>query len=406
MSKIASITNSEVDNEAQRTRILVIGGDHANTLASVRALSRESIAFDLVIHGVQSDAKTMVGSSRFAPSPTFVNESYNAVRDSIEEWIGDTEPASCVLLPSSDLAAFVIDEVFTQRGVLAGGFEGEPQRICNLMDKNVQAQWAAKCGIPVALGVELDLRRPIVDCPIGFPVVIKPVASMEGKKSDIAICRNQEEYSRAVRLYIGAGYRRAFVQEFVDYEYEITCIGVILPDGELIWRSYKKEIVYPVGRGSTACGRLETSPSVLDGISVVLRILADEGYRGLFDIDFFKTSERVMLNEINFRQSGIVSFPFCEGLFLPSLWAGALLGRSWSSVSADDCLESVKPYRAITEDGYLYYVKAMNESLLEWCKALKWPGSLRFPSDNGPFWRFVRKTMSNQLKKLTGKYKG
>lgn len=383
--------------------MLVIGGDHANTLASVRALAREGIAFDLIIHGVHSGHRTMAESSKFAPKPLFTDGTYEAIRSVIGTWIGRSDPTSCIMLPSSDLSALVIDEQFRPSGVNASGFGDEHWRICELMDKNAQAKWAAEHDIPVAQSVKLDFLD--FDCesssPIDYPVIVKPVVSAEGDKSDISICRNQEDYRRTVGIYIESGYESALVQELIDYEYEITCVGLIMLDGTLIWRAYEKEIVYPAGHGSTASARLITDAIILNEIVSSLNVLSREGYRGLFDIDFFKTPNSIMLNEINFRQSGIVSFLFYEGIYLPSLWVGSLMHLPMEIENTPSVFE---PYRAIAEDGYLYHTKEAGEDLFGWLRALRSPGgkSLLYPSDSGPFWMFIRKTLTNQLKRLTG----
>lgn len=384
-------------------RVLVIGGDHENTVASVRALSRHGITFDLILHGVRPGQKTMVAASRHAPEPLFAEGTYEAINDAVESWMGKSDPSRCILLPSSDLAALVIDERFRPRGARASGFVGDRWRISELMDKYAQAQWASMLGIPVAKGVEIDLT---VDggenlSGLGFPVIVKPAVSAEGQKSDITICRDAKEYVDAIQCYVNARYRRMLVQELIDYEYEITCVGLIRSDGTPVWRAYAKEIVYPKGRGSTVRVHLENESTVLKAIDGVLKTLAREGYRGLCDIEFFKTSERVMLNEVNFRQSGIVAFPFYEGLCLPLLWTQELLG----CFEVAEVEYPVDSYCAISEGAYLHYLKGTGRSVSEWLQALKEPGGkvLLFSGDNGPFWAFIRSTLANQVRKVAGK---
>ena len=380
------------------SRILVIGGDHANTLASIRALAHDGIQFDLIIHGASSEHKTMVGASKFAPKPVLINYTFEAIRDGIDTWIGDSLPSNCILLPSSDLAALVIDVCFRPLGVKSSGFVNEDLRVSDLMDKHAQARWATSLGIPVARGIEIDLTGYNEDCPISFPVIIKPAVSAEGEKSDIKICHEYNEYAEAVKYYQNKQYHHALVQELIDYEYEITCVGLIRSDGIPVWRAYSKEIVHPKGRGNIASGHLETDPMVLEKINTVLLILAEQGYRGLCDVEFFKTSKGVMLNEVNFRQSGIVAFPFYEGLFLPSLWAQDMMGHS-TTVGIEYPVET---YRVVSEAIYLYYVKGSNENIVKWVNALKVKGGkdLLFSGDISPFKTFICDTLKNQIKKF------
>lgn len=388
----------------EKKRVLVIGGDHQNTLATIRALSNGGIAFDLIVHGRDLTRNSMVESSRYAFNPVFIDATYESIKLAIEVWLGDSDPSSCILLPSSDLAALVIDECFKGLGVLASGFESSNRRICDLMDKGVQARWASSCGIPVARSIQVDVGLEIEDAPIEYPLIVKPVISAEGRKADIAICLNREEYRRTIADYGNSGYQRALVQELINYDHEITCIGLITLDGTPIWRAYEKKIIYPSGNGSTVYARLITDPSTLDEIEAILRILSNSGYRGLCDLDLFKTAGSLMLNEINFRQSGIVAFLFHEGIFLPLLWTRELLGLPLGVLP---CANGPCAYDAIDEIGYLYHVKEVKGGFGKWLRALGKTGgkTLLYPGDNGPFRAVMRNTFLNQVKKVQGRFK-
>lgn len=395
--KPASCSSASILNNS---RVLVIGGDHENTLASVRALGLAGIDFDLLIHSGKSCGKSSVFASKYAPVPIYAEGSYDSIHKAIKAWLGDSNPADCLLMPSSDLSALVIDERFRSLGVKTSGFLGDEWQICDLMDKHAQSQWAAARGIPVAKGVEIDLAASGPHSPLALPVIIKPAVSAEGQKSDIRICRNPAEYADAVSAFSNAGYKRVLVQELIGYEYEVTCVGLIRLDGSLAWRAYAKEVVYPEGRGSIASGRLETDPSVLQVIHRVLSTLAEEGYRGLCDIEFFKTPDRVLLNEINFRQSGIVAFTFYEGLYLPSIWAKECLGLPNEFV----CEYPKKSYRVIYETSYFRYMRDTGTSAFEWIKALSEAGgkNLIFTGDNGPLRVFIWNTVTNKFRRLAG----
>lgn len=389
-----------------KIRILVVGGDHPNTLASVRALGVEGIPFDLIIHGTHIGRKAMVASSKYAPEPMFIGESYAEILQAIDSWMERKDPSHCILLPSSDLATLVVDERFRPRGVHACGFTGGKRQTSELMDKDEQARWAAGHGIPVPKGGEISPMDPNEACPIEYPVIIKPAVSAEGQKSDITICRNARDYRSAIEMYRKTGYKRALVQELIDYEYELTCIGVVLADGTYAWRAYAKDAVHPVGCGSTALAHLENDPNVLRVVESVMRLMSDEGYRGPCDIELFRTSNRVLLNEVNFRQSGIAAFTFYEGLFMPALWVRSLLGDGIMPLpsTVDTCC--ARGYAAMSEDLYLYYTKESGEGILAWIRGLREPGgrTLRFPSDNKPFWVFLKSVTSNQLKKFCSKF--
>ena len=91
-------------------RIIIIGADHHNTLAAIRAFGREKCELVVIIHG-QSLArkKIQVFSSKY------VNKSRtHVIENRIEELIGVLEHYGSadrkdVLFPASDFAEYAID---------------------------------------------------------------------------------------------------------------------------------------------------------------------------------------------------------------------------------------------------------------------------------------------------------
>lgn len=273
-------------------RILVVGGDHHNTLASLRSLGRGGVPFDLLLHsGIKSADGLMVPSSKYCPKNfELVDNNVEAISEGYRSWLTDKDPRLCIVLASSDLSAYVADRELAPKGIITYSFSGEPGRVAGLMDKYEQYVWAQAHGVPMARSV-IVTSRDHAAAGLGYPLILKPLVSAFGEKTDIAIVDSPDSYAAAVARLFAEGYERLLVQEVVDFDYEAVASGCIfLSNGKESHITLRKE-------------------------------LSSEGFRGMFDIEIFATRDGAVLNEINFRQSGNMFACLDGGMSLPLLWA-------------------------------------------------------------------------------------
>ena len=75
-------------------RILVVGGDHHNTLASLRSLGRDGVPFDLLLHsGMKSADSLIVPSSKYCPKNfELVDNNVEAISEGYRSWLTDKDP--------------------------------------------------------------------------------------------------------------------------------------------------------------------------------------------------------------------------------------------------------------------------------------------------------------------------
>lgn len=208
--------------------ILVAGGDHHNTLASVRSFGRAYIDFDLMLHpGVVDDDSLLVAASRYCPSDCMlVGNDRNSVTGGYSRWLTNKDPRRCLILSSSDLAAFVADVDFADKGVLTYFFDGQPGCASVLMDKFEQYRWMKSHDIPMATTAEVADSRDEAKG-LGFPRIVKSLVSAFGEKTDIAIVETLSECNEVVFGFFSSGYERLLVQEIVDFAYEVVSVGCI-----------------------------------------------------------------------------------------------------------------------------------------------------------------------------------
>lgn len=136
---------------------------------------------------------------------------------------------------------------------------------------------------------------------VGLPAVVKPVMSSSGKGQSVA--RTEEELGTAFD-YAVANMRgdrpRVIVEEFIDFDYEITLLTVSTKDGVLFCP--------PIGhRQESGDYRESWQPAPMD--SAVLKsaqeqaakVVAALGGHGIFGVEFFIAGDRAIFSELSPR---------------------------------------------------------------------------------------------------------
>jgi phosphoribosylglycinamide formyltransferase 2 len=167
----------------------------------------------------------------------------------------------------------------------------------------------------------------------GLPCVIKPVMSSSGKGQSTV--RTREEL-RAAWDYAVANMRgdrpRVIVEEFVDFDYEITLLTVRTREGVLFCP--------PIGHRQEGGDYRESwqpaamSPRALaDAQTMARRVVDDLGGYGIFGVEFFVRDEEVIFSELSPRphDTGMVTL-ISQNLSEFDLHARAVLGLPIPSI--------------------------------------------------------------------------
>lgn len=190
---------------------------------------------------------------------------------------------------------------------------------------------AARLGLRTARFAYAETEEALVAAAadIGGKVVIKPVMSSSGKGQSTA---EGEAEVRKAWAYAMAGMRgsrqRVIVEEFIDFDYEITLLTVRQRNGETLFCA-------PIGhvqeRGdyqySWQPAEVESTP-LAAARKMAERMTAELGGAGLFGVEFFvKKDGEVVFSELSPRphDTGMVTL-FTQSLSEFDLHARALLG--------------------------------------------------------------------------------
>lgn len=257
--------------------VIVIGGNHHNTLGAIRALGEKEILPILII--VTTARKPFVSYSKYLrriiqiPSNELIPETL------LTECKKDGEKS--VVICCSDPSSGVVDE---NRDCLSPFFilpgADEQGRIAYLMSKKVMSNLAVDTGMQIP---NTFYGNDIMVNDIPLPCILKPLVSRKGKKADIHICKNLEELKKGVD---NIGSDNVQIQQFIDKELEYQLIGcstgneVIIPGVSHIIRPCK-------GSNTSFLHYVPLKDGFCD-IDKCKEFVKRTGYKGLFSLEFFE----------------------------------------------------------------------------------------------------------------------
>ena len=136
---------------------------------------------------------------------------------------------------------------------------------------------------------------------VGLPAVVKPVMSSSGKGQSVA--KNEEQLSAAFD-YAVANMRgdrpRVIVEEFIDFDYEITLLTVSTKDGVLFCP--------PIGHRQEAGDYRESWQPVPMAAEILAsaqeqsaKVVTALGGHGIFCVEFFIAGQRAIFSELSPR---------------------------------------------------------------------------------------------------------
>ena len=414
-------------------RVIIIGADHHNTLAAIRAFGQEGCEIAVIVHGHALERKKVqVFSSRYVDQNQahIIQDNENELMKVLKQY-GD-EKQKDILFPASDFAEYVIDSNYDMLSprFVCPGFVGKPGEVCRMMDKWNQYLFAKEHGISVAPTFLIDIRSPEIPMTLKYPCIVKPRISALGSKTDIKICSNKNELISALKYFEQNKYCDALVQQFVHKKYEVLSMGGVI-------NSYRNKMAYGGAfvklreqlesatsfalfvidntgidhTDETSC--LEPEEELADlGISTgewkqlnhlnkaVVTSLIDEGYQGQYDIEFLICDNIVYLNEINYRQSGAGYAVINQYVNSPFYWAcGMLANRECCRLQKSVDVGSY--FMAELYD--MIYIKRREITIFQWIRDVRRASSFAVydPHDMRATGRYYRDRIRGVIRKAT-----
>lgn len=300
-------------------KVIVMGGaGYHNSLGLARVFGINGIEpYGILAKASESKWGNHCALSKYWKKVWLIDEEKEAISILLENFTKEEEKP--VLVPGSDGFAYLIDNNYNRLSefFILPGISHKQGEVVKLMDKFQQAKWAKEVGINVADTQIIDLdevtKFPIT---ISFPLILKPVVSAEGDKRDIRRCENQKSLDEELEVLKKKGYKRILAQEFITKDYEIALFGSILANSSkypyLLTHETRE---WPVVGGVGCYHVFISAPELKKEAEDILVKLKSTGYVGNYDIELFVVNGKIMLNEVNFRNSGNIYACFTNKLY-------------------------------------------------------------------------------------------
>jgi predicted ATP-grasp superfamily ATP-dependent carboligase len=305
-------------------KVVVIGGDHHNTLGVIRGLGERGILSDLIL--VTPSRMTFVNASKYVKRWWKIDNDCLTVDLLLKEYKKEEEKP--VIFCSSDSSSSIID---SNRNKLSPYFllpgAGDQGHITHLMSKKNMSNLALEVGFQIPKTCYGD--KIGIEPAVPLPCILKPIVSAKGSKTDIHICYKWQDVINYVEVI---GRDNVQIQQFIDKDFEYQLIGC----------STKSEVIIPgVSKILRPCKGSNTSflhyEPLVEGFCEIEKckeFVRRTGYRGLFSLEFLRDKQgNDYFMEINFRNDGNAICVTASGMSLPYIWYLDSIGKDYSEES-------------------------------------------------------------------------
>lgn len=299
----------------KRRRAIIIGDSTNNTLSIVRSLGEANIDQILILK-CEVDV-CFVSKSKYLNESkiyriTEINECF-----SILEQLKTDDDIEQRIICSFDEAAVFIDknENYLSKFYIT---PARGKNLGNLFDKDAQCRLATECGLIVPNSINFNREDSIDNISISFPVLLKPLNSTKGEKEDIHICKTKEDIIESLKEESHCS--DFILQEFIDKEYEIDCIGVRTDKEFYLVGGIRKIRHYPPLIGAGAYGLFQPIECYDINVRGVEMFLEKSNYYGPFSVEFLHKDDKNYFMEVNFRNEGLAYAATAAGANLHALY--------------------------------------------------------------------------------------
>jgi len=363
--------------------VVVIGGNHHNTLGVIRSLGEKGLQADVVL--VTTEKRPFVSYSKYIRSLRTIPHDDEIAPSLLANHKNGKEktPVICCSDASAsevDLHAEELSQCFTLPCA------NEQGRITHLMNKQVMSDLAVECGlrIPICL---YPSHLPINDGEVPLPCIIKPIVSKDGSKEDIRVCHHIDEVNEHL-THMGVG--NAQIQQFIEKDFEYQLIGCST-DKEVVIPGVSR-ILRPCKGSNTSFLHYEPVDDCFCDLDRCKEFVRRTGYRGLFSMEFLRDKQgRDYFIEMNFRNDGNAICVTAAGVNLPYIWYLSCIGEDYRS----EMDRKISPVYVMPDAAELKLLLTGQISVKEYLSDLRrtdW--FMEYDGqDPNPFWRMVREKL-------------
>lgn len=376
-----------IKEETSQNKVIVIGGDHHNTLGVLRGLGERGVYSDLIY--VTSSRLSFINYSRYVLKSIKVSDDSEIINVLLSRYANETHKP--IIICCSDTSSGVIDE---NRDRLIPYFivpgADEQGKITFLMDKERMARLA------VDVGLSIPETTYVKDNTSDFshikkPCIIKPLESRKGTKEDIAICNTHDELVNYAATHDIQNYQ---IQSFIDKDFEYQLMGCATTK-EIIIPGVSK-ILRPCKGSNTSFLHYEPLEKGFCDIEKCKEFVRQTGYHGLFSMEFLRDKHgKDYFMEINFRNDGNAICVTAAGMSLPYVWYLDCIGDDYT----EEANKEISPVYVMPDMAELKLLFTRQISLKDYISDFR--RTNRFMEydrkDKRPFWKLLKAQVYSKI---------
>lgn len=371
----------------KQNKVIVIGGNHHNTLGVVRSLGYKGLRPLVVV--VTDHKKPYVCQSKYVQQYEILSSASEIVEYLLKK--KNNHGTKPVVVSCADFVTAVLDSHQDQLSAFYHLPVGKGN-VVQMMDKDTMARIANECGIDTPRNLTLDE----VSFSYNKRYIFKPLRSIEGSKADIAVIGSREELDS----FISSSHcDNLQIQEFVEKELEFQLIGCSLNGGETVIIPGASIILrQPENTNTGFLKYVSIDELQYDGMHACRKFIQTIGYSGLFSLEFLRGKNgKDYFMEINMRNDGNSICVTAAGVNLPYIWYCHSLGsEDW----IQEASRTVRNTIVMPEFDDFVNVLKRKISLCQWIKDIrKTDCFMEFDkTDKKPFYVGLRQQIANYCK--------
>lgn len=304
---------------------IIVGPDHYNTLNVLRSVSLYGFRAYIVL--ISSSRRNIVTASKYAKNGQKKN-SYSDIPFVLLN-IGQELKNKIPIISTNDRTAAVIDRYYNELSYyfFLPNCNSETGKLVSEMDKGRQVLLAEKHGFKVPQSISVELSKyDIISSELRYPCIVKPIISIDGKKSDMKICDNFEQlqiHLNSIRKY----FEKCQIQRFIPNDKFFLVGGVRLPNGETIIPGMIEKFKFGHRNhtlGLNAFGKIDRINTHIKNKCTAY--LNDINYHGPFSFELVYSKhdcineDNLFFIELNLRTDGLFYFYDAANSSLASIW--------------------------------------------------------------------------------------
>lgn len=348
----------------KKINVVVIGGDHYNTLWAVRSLGEVGIKPSVIVLAPNID-KSFVSKSKFVKTCDYAHDA----DDLLTLLLTGKSEEKQVIITCCDQAAEIVDQnqkVLSKSYYIAGCSETD-KSLSYWLDKRNMLSMAKEVGLNVVYTCCVDLSKELDvaafhDLP--YPCLIKPEMSSHGSKEDYRICANLEELKVSLASLKNVC-DKVLIQEYLKPDYEATVAGIACDDVQIPTVTHKLRTCKDLHNlGMIAFSKLDSDVENLIDPALIIQLIKKMGYKGCFSVDLMHAKGKTYFLEVNFRTDATMYMSICGGVNFSVAWVDYCVNHKSTKLRLE------KPIYGMTEISYVKYmdIKHPIRIMKEWFK--------------------------------------